>query len=552
MVLTMQITVTLMTTLLVQKNLAEPVGDNVCTRQELESKMINTTYLQAARIKKHYVCLTPPFVCAEWKNTMETRWKLENVTRLVNKAECCPGFSEESDSCKPVCSKGCENGDCSAPETCTCRSGFSGESCETVGCPEGRWGQDCKIECGCQNGGFCHPVTGVCTCPQGYKGAQCEQKCIEGTYGAKCNGICSCSIGNSCHHVTGECSPCLPGLYGQGCHQSCQCNMAGTELCSHKDGRCFCKGNWFGRGCEMECPFGFLNNTCFTEPINNISCQCPNDLYRCSMDTGCYCPEGVDCGIENINLNVELAPYSAKDEAVSNSTAPITVSILIIALVAIILTIIYYKRRMKVMKTDLKNRSVYYSDRVSVDSSRTHDLIIRDSEPLNLGNEAAISTINNTLNNHINDDPNLLNNVRLTLDSQRYQNNMSDAQNSRLGASSVSHVKNVNLENVKIGAESCSESTDVDGATGTSSYDNDTNIVDVNVFYNDFKSNINGRSFNNKAAKADLEVMIRNNLVEGKKEKSKRNKNKEDQQDNKEDDNDDIAKLKVNMSKNDS
>ena len=74
---------------------AKLIGDNVCSRQELESKMINTTYLEAVRIKKHYVCITPPFVCAEWKNTMETRWKLENVTRLVNKEDCCSGFKED-------------------------------------------------------------------------------------------------------------------------------------------------------------------------------------------------------------------------------------------------------------------------------------------------------------------------------------------------------------------------------------------------------------------------------------------------------------------------
>merc|ERR1712106_1311204 len=158
-----------------------------------------------------------------------------------------------------------------------------------------------------------------------------------------------------------------------------------------------------------------INSTCHTEPINNSTCQCPNDLYRCSMDTGCYCPAGVDCGIENINLNVELAPYSGKDENVTSTTGPITVSILIIALVAVILVIVYYRRRMKVMKKDLKNRSVYYSDGGSVDSSRTHDLIIRDSDPLNVGNDG-ITTINNTnnTNNLSNDDPSLLNNVRLT------------------------------------------------------------------------------------------------------------------------------------------
>jgi len=519
---------------------AKLTGENVCTRQELESKMINTTYLEAVRIKKHYVCITPPFVCAEWKNTMETRWKLENVTRRVNKEDCCSGFKEDGGSCRPVCSRGCENGECSAPETCSCKSGFSGESCEVVGCPGGRWGAGCSSVCLCENGGYCHPVTGACSCTPGYSGDHCQVQCGPGTYGPQCGSVCSCEVGQTCHHVTGDCTPCTPGLYGVGCARSCTCNKEGTELCSHKDGRCFCKGNWFGRSCELECPFGYINNTCHTEPINNSSCQCPNDLYRCSMETGCYCPVGVDCGIENINLNVELAPYSGQDEGGTNTTGPVAISILIIALVAVILVIVYYRRRMKVMKKDLKNRSVYYSDRGSVDSSRTHDLIIRDSDPLNNGLEG-VSTVNN-LNNQTQEDPNLLNNVRLTLDSQRYQTNLADAQDS--GASNALHVKNVNVDNMKIAvpAHTCSDTQEVDGATGSSGQ---PSHVDINIFHNDLKSNINSR-YQNKAAKADLEVMIRNNLTEEKGNNIKRQKNREDKE---EEEDDYVAKLKVNLSK---
>ena len=521
------------------------IGDNVCMKQQLESKMINTTYLEAVRIKKHYVCLTPPFVCAEWKNTMETRWKLENVTRLVNMPECCSGYSEVGGSCQPRCSKGCVNGMCSAPETCSCKSGFSGESCEIVGCPDGKWGKGCTNACSCHNGGFCHPVTGVCSCTQGYTGLQCQSKCGSGSYGANCEGVCSCDVGHSCHHVTGDCTPCTPGLYGQGCSNHCKCHQDGTELCSHKDGRCFCRGNWFGRTCELQCPFGYINTTCHTEPINNSSCQCPNDLYRCSMELGCVCPSGQDCGIENINWNVELAPYSAKDEHVNHSTAPITISILIIALVAVILVIVYYRRRMKVMKKDLKNRSVYYSDGGSVDSSRTHDLIIRDSDPLNIGNEG-ITTINNITNYRTNDDPNLLNNVRITLDSQRYQNNATEIEtNEPIAAISNLAVKNVNVDNVKLEAHASCDALETDGAAGTS-YQNinfDSNNFDVNVFHNDFKSNINSR-YQNKAVKADLEVMIRNNLTNDKHGNPKRQKNNDDS----DDEDDSISKLKVNLS----
>ena len=33
------------------------------------------------------------------------------------------------------------------------------------------------------------------------------------------------------------------------------------------------------------------------------ACQCPNDLYTCDLALGCICPEGVDCGLEVIELS---------------------------------------------------------------------------------------------------------------------------------------------------------------------------------------------------------------------------------------------------------
>ena len=33
------------------------------------------------------------------------------------------------------------------------------------------------------------------------------------------------------------------------------------------------------------------------------ACQCPNDLYTCDLALGCICPEGVDCGLEGIELS---------------------------------------------------------------------------------------------------------------------------------------------------------------------------------------------------------------------------------------------------------
>merc|ERR1711902_288821 len=80
-------------------------------------------------------------------------------------------------------------------------------------------------------------------------------------------------------------------------------------------------------------------------------------------ELGCVCPEGQDCGIEIINSQVAiLSPYSDLNTERHNKTAAISLSVLFVAGVAIVLVIIYYKRRMSVMKKDIQNRSVYYCD----------------------------------------------------------------------------------------------------------------------------------------------------------------------------------------------
>ena len=52
-------------------------------------------------------------------------------------------------------------------------------------CPEGLYGEDCQHSCLCQNGGSCDPVSGHCTCPEGWAGLACEKgECRAGGGGA--------------------------------------------------------------------------------------------------------------------------------------------------------------------------------------------------------------------------------------------------------------------------------------------------------------------------------------------------------------------------------
>jgi len=293
-----------------------------------------------------------------------------------------------------------------------------------------------------------------------------------------------------CHHVTGECLPCAPGLWGENCKEQCRCDEEGTELCGHTDGRCFCKGNRFGLRCELLCPFGYINHTCLTQPINS-ACQCPNDLYTCDLALGCICPEGIDCGLELIDRVVELAPLSSGPSYSSaSSAAPVVVSVLVVALIAVVLIIVYYRRRMKVMKRDLALRSepsVYYSD------PRPHPhQSMEPSHPLADSNF-------------------LLNNVRLTLDSQARLQNPGPTMVNRLQTSNTpltTMVKNINVDNFKLGNEAgCSQGRDREEDEQEVNVNlTEEQVRDINVFLEE------PGGAGKVGKELDLEKMIRNDL----------------------------------------
>ncbi|CAG2193355.1 unnamed protein product [Mytilus edulis] len=80
---------------------------------------------------------------------------------------------------------------------------------ETSGCPLGKYGVNCKMNCSenCMLGS-CDLVRGNCTCgcTDGWVGDRCNETCSEGWFGKQCLNECSphCFM-TSCDHVTGEC-----------------------------------------------------------------------------------------------------------------------------------------------------------------------------------------------------------------------------------------------------------------------------------------------------------------------------------------------------------
>ena len=45
-----------------------------------------------------------------------------------------------------------------------------------IGCTASKYGTGCEKTCAtCYNGGICHDTSGICICPPGFQGLQCEE-----------------------------------------------------------------------------------------------------------------------------------------------------------------------------------------------------------------------------------------------------------------------------------------------------------------------------------------------------------------------------------------
>ena len=82
-------------------------------------------------------CFKVPPRCRVYKDKLVTRWREENVTRVVNVRSCCPGFEPDGQGqCQAICEKSCGiHGKCVEPNVCRCNPGFSGAKCDIAGCP---------------------------------------------------------------------------------------------------------------------------------------------------------------------------------------------------------------------------------------------------------------------------------------------------------------------------------------------------------------------------------------------------------------------------------
>ena len=67
-----------------------------------------------------------PFKKEVTKKKLVPKWKVENVTKVINVETCCDGWHKSEGDCVPFCKNGCVQGNCSAPHTCSCETGYTG------------------------------------------------------------------------------------------------------------------------------------------------------------------------------------------------------------------------------------------------------------------------------------------------------------------------------------------------------------------------------------------------------------------------------------------
>nr|XP_022286379.1 multiple epidermal growth factor-like domains protein 6 isoform X3 [Crassostrea virginica] len=198
---------------------------------------------------------------------------------------------------------------CITRHDCDCKNDYGGFAC--IACEQGKYGEECKHECTCQNNATCDHVTGKCDCSRvvGKTGDHCDEDCPPRFYGLNCSSSCSCSQFQNpvCNPKTGTCTcqsgktgnncyeDCRNNTFGPNCAESCKCVAENSLGCNSSSGVCDCKAGWIGSSCERRCDPYHFGKGC----EENCSCQntevCDNENGTCFPANVCLARNTLNC-----------------------------------------------------------------------------------------------------------------------------------------------------------------------------------------------------------------------------------------------------------------
>ncbi|WAR29695.1 MEGF6-like protein [Mya arenaria] len=162
-------------------------------------------------------------------------------------------------------------------------------------CDEGKYGNDCNLDCspGCTR--VCDRYTAICSnCRAGLYGDECKQRCRDnctidcGQCTPSADGLVYCDI------RTGACATdtCTPGYHGALCEFECGVNckdsVSGINNCDRDTGICSdgCDIGYFGVYCTGDCSVTCLNRDC-VGTATNCRQGCAFGYYGSDCLTSC-------------------------------------------------------------------------------------------------------------------------------------------------------------------------------------------------------------------------------------------------------------------------
>ncbi|EDW30305.1 GL17893 [Drosophila persimilis] len=157
-------------------------GRHICVQQRTITMPVKTTEVYTRPTWKHVSTPCQPQsysgqMCTRVQVVHEPAYRdvIKHKTAQQMTYDCCTGWSRENpraDACmKPVCSTRCQNGgNCTAPQTCSCPSGYTGRHCEVDV-------NECHVEKPCDQQCVNTPGSYFCRCRQGFVLQADQQSC---------------------------------------------------------------------------------------------------------------------------------------------------------------------------------------------------------------------------------------------------------------------------------------------------------------------------------------------------------------------------------------